>query len=360
MTAPSQAEGREPLSVALVGYGLSGRLFHAPFIAAVPGLDLRSVVTADPARSSRARHDHPGVRVLRDVGQLWAESEAHDVVVVAAPTGNHGALARSALERDLAVVVDKPLARTAAEGRSIVELAAARGLALTVFHNRRWDSDHLTVRALVAAGTLGTIVRYESRMERWQPVLDRARWRERLSPEEGGGVLLDLGSHLVDQALTLFGPVAGVYGEIASRRGGSDDECFLALAHRSGVRSHLSLGLVFARPGPRLRVIGDQGSFELEGVDGQEAALRGGALPDTVAFGLEPPERWGTVWTGGPSAPVTSERGRWIEFYTGLERSLRDGAPLPVDPRDAIAGLAVLDAARRSSSTGEVTVPSDG
>jgi len=179
-------------------------------------------------------------------------------------------------------------------------------------------------------------------------------------PKRAATVLLDLGSHLVDQARTLFGPVAAVYGEIATHRGGSDDECFLSLTHRSGVRSHLSLGLVFARPGPRLRVVGSRGSFVVDGIDGQEAELKSGMRPDAAGFGAEPPDRWGTVWNGGTGTSMPSERGRWIEFYAELARSLRDGTPLPVDPSDAVSGLAVLDAARRSGVTGEVAGLSDG
>ncbi len=359
--------GNRPLSVAIVGYGLSGRWFHAPLVSAAEGLVLRSVVTADPVRTAQARSDHSGVQVLADVGQLWATAGEHDLVVVATPSGSHVQVARGALEHGLAVVVDKPIALTGPEGRALVDLAAERGLVLAPFHNRRWDSDHLTLLRLLADGRLGTVLRYESRFERWRPELDRSRWRDHLTPAEGGGSLLDLGTHVVDQSLVLFGPVIGVYAELRSQRGGSDDEAFVALHHRSGVRSHLSLGLLFASPGPRLRVLGDRGAFVVSGVDSQEASLRRGRCPGDPGFGEEPAEQWGTLWSGDVDAgavagavhgvPVPSEPGRWIEFYLGLERALRSGAPPPVDPADALDGLAVLDAARRSSSLGEVVTP---
>jgi scyllo-inositol 2-dehydrogenase (NADP+) len=201
------------------------------------------------------------------------------------------------------------------------------------------------------------VLRYESRLERWKPALSGRRpWREASPPDAGGGVLLDLGSHLVDQAIVLFGPVVRAYSEIESRRGSiADDDAFLALEHRSGARSHLWASLVAAAPGPRLRVLGDRAAYIVTEVDGQEDALRSGARPsDDEAWGTEPPERWGRLITEERSEAIASERGDWPRFYTGLERALREGSPPPVDPWDAVAGLEVLDAARRSADSAEV------
>jgi scyllo-inositol 2-dehydrogenase (NADP+) len=335
----------------VIGYGLAGSAFHAPLISSTAGLSLATVVTSDPTRREQALRDHPGVQVLPTADALWQRGGDHDLVVIAAANDAHVALARRAVDAGLAVVVDKPLAPTAAEAQAIVEHAAARGVLLTVFHNRRWDSDFLTLRRLVADGTLGDVVRLESRFERWRPQLRPGAWRETASPAAGGGVLLDLGTHLVDQALVLLGPPTHVHGEIDRRRGtGGDDDAFVALRHGAGSYSHLWVSAVAAAPGPRLRVLGSRAAFVVAELDGQEEALRSGRWPDDPApWGVEPRSRWGRLVRGDEGEPVESERGDWPSFYRALVRALREGGPPPVDPADAVATLAVLDAARRSA-----------
>jgi predicted dehydrogenase len=341
---------------AVIGYGLAGSVFHAPLIASTPGLAVSTVVTGNPQRQAEAREAHPDSQVVSDPAEVFERASEHDFIVVAAPNDVHVELARRALDAGLPVVVDKPLAPTAAEARSLVEQAEALGVLITAFMNRRWDSDQLTLRRLLDERKLGEVLRYESRLERWQPALSgRKPWREVSPPEAGGGVLLDLGSHLVDQAIALFGPVARVYAELESRRGAADDDAFLALEHRSGARSHLWASLLAATPGPRLRVLGDRAAFIVTDVDGQEDALRSGARPGgDEAWGIEPTERWGRLITEERSEAIVSERGDWPRFYTLLERALREGSQPPVDPWEAVIGLEVLDAARRSAATATV------
>jgi predicted dehydrogenase len=341
---------------AVIGYGLAGSVFHAPLIAATPGLTVSTVVTGNPQRQAEARRAHPDSEVFSDAAEVFERASEHDFVVVAAPNDVHVELTRRALDAGLPVVVDKPFAPTAAEGRALVERAEELGILITVFMNRRWDSDQLTVRRLLDEGKLGEVLRYESRLERWRPALsERKPWSEVSSPEAGGGVLLDLGSHLVDQAIGLFGAIVRVYAEVESRRGGADDDAFLALEHRSGPRSHLWASLLAAAPGPRLRVLGDRAAYLITEVDGQEDALGSGARPSgDEGWGVEPPERWGRLITADRSEAVASERGNWPRFYIGLERALREGSPAPVDPWEAVTGLEVLDAARRSAATATV------
>jgi scyllo-inositol 2-dehydrogenase (NADP+) len=283
---------------------------------------------------------------------IWERAGEHELVVIASPNDSHAELATRAIEAGLAVVVDKPLAPTSAAARQLVELAERRGVALTVFHNRRWDSDQLTLRRLLGEGRLGEVHRYESRFERWRPAPRPEVWREATPPELGGGVLLDIGTHLVDQALVLFGPARVIDGEVDARRGGAaDDDAFIALLHESGVRSHLWASAVTAAPGPRLRVLGSEAAYVVEGLDGQEEALTRGERPEPGrAWGGEPPERWGRLVRGESSEPVRSEPGAWPRFYTELEVALREGAPPPVDPADAVTVLELLESARRAAS----------
>jgi predicted dehydrogenase len=333
--------------VALLGYGLAGSVFHAPFISTTPGLELSVVVTGDDERRAQALREHPGVSVVGTADEVWARGAELDLAVIATPNSSHVPLGLAALEAGLGVVVDKPFALNAAEGSRLVDAAAGRGLMLTAFQNRRWDGDFLTLRRLLDANELGRVHRFESRFERWRPELGGG-WRERVPPKEGGGLLLDLGSHLVDQAVQLFGPVRGLHAEVDARREGAvaDDDVFLALEHESGVHSHLWASVLAAAPGPRFRVLGDRAAFVKEGLDVQEEALRTGRSPTEPGFGDEPRERWGRLVAGEKSREVPTEPGSYSAFYAGVAASLRDGAPPPVDPHDAVTVLELLDEAR--------------
>jgi len=341
--------------VALLGYGLAGAVFHAPLIAAVDGLELSAIVTRDPERRARAERDFPDAELLESADEVWARPGDFEVVVVAVPNRVHVPLARAAIEAGIAVVVDKPLASGASEARELVDAARAHHVLLTVFQNRRWDGDFLTVSRLVGEEALGRVFRFESRFERWRPQLSGG-WRELAAPEEAGGLLFDLGSHLVDQALALFGPARRVYAELDVRRPGArvDDDSFVALTHATGVRSHLWMTTVAAQPGPRLRVLGDRAAYVKYGLDVQEEALQQGLRPGQVGWGAEPEERWGLLGAGDRVERIRTEPGAYQRFYEGVAASLREGAPPPVDPEDAVSVLEVLDAARTSAAEGRV------
>jgi len=294
--------------------------------------------------------------VLARAEELWDKASEHDLAVVATPNRTHVPLAEAALRAGLPVVVDKPLAPSAEGGRRLVELADERGLLLTVFHNRRWDGDALTVQRLLHDGWLGELLRFESRFERWRPEVETERWRERPAPEEAGGVLFDLGTHLIDQALWLLGPPARVYAEIARRRPGAqvDDDVFLALESPDGVAVHLWVSHVTAQPGPRFRLLGSRAAFVKDGLDVQEAALRAGERPDAPGFGREPPERWGLLGTEGSAEPIETEPGRYLAFYEAMVAAIRERSAPPVTLSEAIAGLEVIEAARASAERGAV------
>jgi predicted dehydrogenase len=355
MSAAEQAER----GVAVVGYGLAGEAFHAPLIAATPGLALRAVVTSDAERGARARSRYPGVSVLERADALWSrgpEAAGVDVVVLATPNRTHVPLGLAALEAGYAVVVDKPLAASVEAGERLVRSAAERGLLLTVFQNRRWDGDFLTLRRLLEEGALGEVVRFESRFERWRPT-PKPGWRQRGEAGEAGGLLFDLGSHLIDQALVAFGPVREVYAELDRRRPGAevDDDTFVALTHASGTRSHLWLSAVAAQSGPRMRVLGTRAGWTKHGLDVQEAALRAGRAADGSAWGREDESMWGVLGTDAAGERVPTEPGDYRRFYALLEAALRTGGEPPVDPRDAVAVLRLIEAAR-ASARGRATV----
>ena len=343
------------IRTALIGYGLAGRVFHAPLISSTPGMHLTTIVTSDPGRQASAAHDHPGVGIADRTARVWGRVEDHDLVVIAAPNRHHVALAQAGLDAGLAVVIDKPMAATAREARMLVELARRRGLLLTVFHNRRWDAEILTVRRLLAEGVLGRIVRVESRYDRWRPQVTGA-WRDSADVAEAGGLLLDLGTHLIDQALHLFGWPQHVYAELDRHRDGAavEDDVFVALGYSSGLRVHLWASVLAAAPTIRLRVMGTDGSYLREVLDVQEDALRAGARPGDATWGREPPELWGQIVDKSGSRVVESEPGAWPRFYIELVAALHGAGAVPVPPEEAVAVLEVIEAARQSAVGGAV------
>jgi predicted dehydrogenase len=272
-------------------------------------------------------------------------------VTITTPTATHAPLAHEALNLGLHVVVDKPFALTESDAKDLVDHAARVGRVITPYQNRRWDSDLLTLKKLIADDALGTVHSFTSRIDRFRPV--KGSWHGGTAAE-GGGTLLDLGPHLVDQALYLFGPVVAVHAQLLTIRQGSgaEDVIELHLTHAGGVRSTLAAGMASAAPGPRFLMNGTRGGFVIDGFDVQEEQLKSGESPASLGdgWGVEPESAWGRLYTEHDTRPVPSERGRWDTFYPAVARAIAgDGAP-PVDPRDAVATAVVLDAARRSSA----------
>ena len=334
--------------VGLLGFGHGGEVFHAPLIHATPGLTLAAVVTTNPERRARVVRDYPAARIASSAAELWdaAAGLSLDLVVVATPNKSHAPLALEALASGHHVVIDKPIAATAADARRVIDEAGRRGRLLTVFQNRRWDGDFLTVRKLIERGACGEVWRFESRFERWRPA-PRGGWRENPAADEASGVLFDLGTHLIDQALVLFGPVTHVDAEVDRRRHGmavADDVC-VSLTHASGVRSRLWMSLACAQPGPRFRVLGSKAGFTKYGMDVQEDALRAGARPGHPGWGEDAPQHYGTLGADDALERVTTELGRYQDFYAAVARAIRDGGAPPVDPNDAVTTLEIIETA---------------
>jgi scyllo-inositol 2-dehydrogenase (NADP+) len=328
-----ESDGGSVIRVGLIGYGLAGAVFHEPLIRACDPLELTAVLTS---------RDHP----LR-VGGFDELLERSDLIVIASPNQSHFPLARAALESGRHVVVDKPFTVTLEEADSLIALARERGRILTVFHNRRWDGDFLTVRRVLP--DLGDVFLYEANWDRFRPAIKQG-WRE--EPTPGSGLLNDLGPHLIDQALQLFGVPDAISADIlAQREGARVDDYFDLTLDYDERRVCLRSSSVVAEPRPRFSVHGSAGSFVKHGLDPQELQLKAGMNPNDGPFGLD--ERDGMLTSaGGNQREVRTERGRYVTLYDGVAAAILHGAPVPVEPADTRAGLMLIDLARRSSALG--------
>ena len=274
-----------PIRVGIIGHGYATKTFHAPLIASVPGLVLSAISSSDP---SKVRADWPSLKVF-DTPQALIEHDDIDLVIVPTPNDTHFPLARDALQAGKHAVVDKPFTLTRDEADQLGELAAQGRRILSVFHNRRWDGDFLTVRDVIQSGVLGRITHVESHFDRFRPNV-RGRWREQPGP--GGGLWLDLGSHLVDQAMQLFGPPAGLSVDLMTQREGAvnNDGFHALLRYADGLRVVLHASALTGAPGARFALHGTHGSFVKWGLDPQESALKTGQRPDGVSRWDLPPE----------------------------------------------------------------------
>lgn len=343
------------IRVLVAGYGLAGRSIHGALLRALSA-DFETVAALERT-PAQAAADFPDARVVRDLdGALEAARElGAELAVVATPTALHAAHARAFLEAGLHVLVDKPLGLDEAEVRATAEAADAAGRLLVPFHNRRFDSDFLTLRGILASGRLGRVVSFEARWDRFRPVPRAGAWREEGGP--GSGVLLDLGPHLADQALALFGAPRTVAASMRSERGGKADDAFeLALAY-DGFECRLGSSALGAFPGPRFHVRGTSGSWLKRGIDPQEAPLRAGKLPGGADWGLEAENERGELVTvavdGSPVFERTEAgRGDWRSFYRALADAIRGKGEPPATSEDARRVARVLDLARESSARG--------
>jgi scyllo-inositol 2-dehydrogenase (NADP+) len=321
------------IRVGLAGYGLAGAVFHAPLIRSCGRMELAAVLSS---REAPARVD--------DLSELFDRS---DLVVVATPNATHYSIAKAALEAGKHVVIDKPFTASVEQADELIGLATAKQLKLSVFHNRRWDSDYLTLRSVLPR--LGEIHLFEAAWDRFRPEL-RDSWKE--AGDEANGVLPDLGSHLIDQALQLFGPPDAIQADLAAQREGSRiDDYFVVTLHYASMRAVLSASTMVADPRPRFAVHGKLGSFTKYGLDPQEQQLKDGLDPSSPDFGRDPLP--GTL-TGsdGLKEEVTGVRGDYSAFYEQMADAILTGSPPPVEPRDAREVMHVIELAKQSARQG--------
>lgn len=344
-----------PVRIGLVGYGAGGALFHAPYIEAAGGIELAGVVTRNPARRELLAQQFPIVPVYDSLAEMArAPGVGLDAVTITTPPPTRRDLVLQALDLGLHVVADKPFAPTGADAAELDEAGRRSGLVLSVYHNRRWDSDIRTVRQLIEQGRLGRVRWFDSRLDLDEP--------SGLEGGPTGGLVRDLGSHLVDQALWLFGPVDRVYadferGETASGR--TDVAFAITLDHRAGVTSRLSATKLNKIDDRELRVYGERGSYTVRSVDVQITDLKRGRRPvaDPSGWGVEPETAWGTLRTDAGAEAVPAVQGSYVDYYRQLAAAVRGEAPPPVSAAEAVAVLEVLDAARVSATEGVAVRP---
>ena len=334
------------LRVGLVGFGMAGRVFHAPLISSVDGLELAAVVER---HSDQAAQRYPGIVTYRSLEDLLADASI-DLVVVATPSGTHFSVARQALEVGKHVVIDKPVGISSDEVHRLIHLSKTKKI--IPFHNRRWDGDFLTVQRLLSEQQLGRIVHVESRFDRWNPGATRRPWKDDVYL--GGGVLLDLGTHLVDQALVLFGKPLAVSADIMRERDGSGSDDSLTVRLRYvGCMVTLGANPLSAPAGPRFHLRGTKGNFRKKGVDPQEAALNKITRITQSSWGQEAATDWGLLYVdvegGMVSRPVASIPGDYRVYYAAVRDTLLGKAPPPVTGVEAWRVARVLEWARASS-----------
>jgi predicted dehydrogenase len=342
-----------PVRVALIGYGLAGRVFHAPLIRHTPGLELHTVVVRDTARLHTELAD---VRVVSPIDPVLADG-AIDLVVIATPNDTHAPLAEAALAAGKHVLVDKPFALDAMQAGRVLATAAKAGRIATAFHNRRRDADFLVLRDLIETGALGTIRELHSHFDRFRPQVPD-RWRDRAGP--GAGLWLDLGSHLADQALQLFGQPDVVQADITAQRSGAhSDDWFHVVLRYPQHRVILHAGSLVADAGLRFAAHGSRGSYIKHGLDPQEQALREGRTPGMTGWGRDPrPGMLTTIVEGHTTQRPTDERhGDYPAFYASLRDAIRSGAPAPVSGEEILMLMRVLDAGFASAARGCAVAP---
>ena len=335
------------VKVGIVGYGFSGKTFHAPIIQTVEGLDITKIVSSN---ALKVNQDYPDAEVVSDVEQLFSDP-AIDLVVITTPNTTHYPFAKQALLSGKHVVVEKPFVIHSKEAQELIEIAAGQNKIISVYHNRRWDNDFLTVKECLASGVMGEIYSYEAHYDRFRLEVTN-RWREQNT--EGSGMLYDLGAHLIDQALHLFGLPETVFGDVmAQRKDSVTDDYFHLILGYGRLRVILHSGSVVKSAGPKYQIHGDKGSFIKYGLDSQEDALKQGKAPGDVNWGKDVEESYGqlTVNVGDlqHKGKIETKAGAYEAYYKGIYESIADNKPVPVNAADALNTIKIIELALKSS-----------
>ncbi len=334
------------LRVGIAGYGMAGRLLHAPLLKGC-GYEIAAIQTANSIRIEQAVSDFPSAKVVSTIDEMLGQDL--DLMVVASANIVHAEHAFAAIKAGVPVVIDKPMGRTYAETAAIIEAGTLAGISVCTFFNRRWDSDALTIKRVLASQVLGEIHRMDSRFERFRPVINPTSWRENMSASDGGGQLLDLQPHLISSAIDFFGEGKLVNASVRSLRGGADDDSVLVIRHDNGVMSYLSASAVVGSPGPRVRILGTQGALVISDLDPQENLLRAGKIPHGGVWDVPTSSR-AFIHRGDDVAEISAENGNYALFYQGVAGAIAGVSPWPVDNKDALMVAKFIDQAREMSA----------
>ena len=339
------------IDVGLIGFGIAGRAFHAPVISAVNGLRVAAILQRSGSDAAAA---YPDVPIARSLDTLLAMNNIQ-LVVIATPNESHFELARQCLLAGRGVVVDKPLTTTYQEASELVQVAKASKRLLSVYQNRRWDGDFMTVQELLRGGQIERVVLFESRFDRFRPRVQPLSWRERAEP--GSGLLFDLGTHLIDQALVLFGTPEAISADLRMERDGAlTDDAFDVTLFYPRMRALLRAGMLVSEAAPRFVIQGTRGSYMKFGMDPQEEALKRGERPHGENWGVEPPNRWGTLHLANgeklTDLPLPTVRGDYRQYYENVRDALLGTAPLRVTPQQALDVMRALELAQEAARTG--------
>jgi scyllo-inositol 2-dehydrogenase (NADP+) len=338
----------QKIIVGIASYGMSGKVFHAPLLISHENFQVKRIIERS---GSEAKERHPDVIVSKTFDDLLGDEEI-DLVIVNTPDGTHFELTKKCLEAGKHIVVEKPFTPTVQEGRELIELARRKRRMLSVFQNRRWDGDFLTVRKIVEEHALGRLVDYEAHYDRYSSPVERNSWKEQKAA--GAGVIYNLGSHMIDQALVLFGMPEAVTAHLKIvREGGEVDDWYDIRLHYPEVNVNLKTSLLVKEPGPRYLLHGTQGSFLKWGLDPQEEALKQGRTPDEPGWGKEPEESWGILNTEKDGAQFKGRfetlPGNYRSFYDNIYDCLTSGKELAVKPEEALNVIRIIEAAKRSN-----------
>ena len=341
-------KNKSALNVGIVGFGLSGQVFHAPFIEENPNFNLHTIATSQALAARKYR----GIKIADSIDDLLADP-AIDLVVICTPNALHYPHAKAAVLARKHVIIEKPFSASTTQAQSLIKLAGETGKFIFPYHNRRWDSDFLTLKQIIAHGSLGEIVDYESRFDRFAPEIVRAAWKYQQT--EGGGTLFDLGTHLIDQAINLFGKPEGVFCQLFNQREGSvtDDSFDLRLIY-PGLNVTIKASVFVKEAGPRFQVHGTKGSFIKYGLHPQEAALKKDKKPGSRRFGIEPVSTYGilnTIVSGKElRARCLALPGDYMAFYDNVYSVIAESGTIAIEPEDALLNLLIIEAARKSDN----------
>ncbi|MEZ4827321.1 MAG: Gfo/Idh/MocA family oxidoreductase [Bacteroidia bacterium] len=341
-----------PIKTALLSFGMSGRVFHGPFLHAHPGFEIAKVWQ----RSKSDVHDmFPYTTIVRSMEEIL-EDQAIELVFVNTPDIHHHAHTLAALHAGKHVVVEKPFTITPGEAQELVDVAAEKNLMLSVYQNRRWDSDFRTLKQVIASGWLGRLVEIHSGYQRYRNFIQPNTWKE--APLPGAGIVYNLGSHLIDQALHLLGMPEEVFADIRTQRtGGQIPDHFQITLFYNELKFNLMAGYLVREPGPRFKVLGTEGTYIKYGMDPQEEMLKLGTLPVGANWGAEPESEWGSIHTtvGGMTVKgkIESLKGNYMDYYQNIYEAIREGKPLAVPGSDGVRTIKVIEAAVKSFSEGK-------